>query len=495
MSSTLNAPLLPFTLQHRLRFPTVLLALTGMMAVNGNHSAAAEIKTSSHFRSTHGVYDEAKAVVPRFEQAESLLWSCPLPEGISTPCLVGDRVIVTAYDPEEKKLETVAVSRTSGRVLWRKVCPAKSIESFHPVGSPAASTVATDGQHVYVFFGSYGLLCYDLKGNLQWSRELGPFQDEFGASSSPVLYGDLLILNEDHDVDSFLIAIDRKTGETVWQIERPESTRSYSTPVIWSHDGVDDLVVAGSLRVIGYDPLSGKQRWIVRGISRIVDSTPVVYGDSLIVATWTPGGDEASRIAMEPFDDALKQYDANGDQRIHKQELSPGPVLTRFYRIDLDQNEALDRKEWDRHRRVFDLAQNVAIAIKPGGRGDISDTHVKWVYRRGLPTVPSPLAYRGFVYMVKDSGIITVLDAESGELAYQGRASGRGNYYASPIAVNGQVCFVSERGVLTQLQAGDEWKLVQTHDFGERILATPVVSSGRFYLRTDQGLYCYRAQE
>ena len=161
--------------------------------------------------------------------------------------------------------------------------------------------------------------------------------------------------------------------------------------------------------------------------------------------------------------------------------------------MDTDQDQQLSKPEWDRHREVFSLAQNAAMAIRPGGTGDVTKTHVDWVYRRGLPTVPSPLVYQGLMYMVKDSGVITVLDARNGKLIKQLRARGRGNYYASPVAGDGKVYFMSERGVVTVLRAGQEPTLAAAHDFEERIMATPVIANGRIYVRTDQAVRCFTA--
>ena len=194
---------------------------------------------------------------------------------------------------------------------------------------------------------------------------------------------------------------------------------------------------------------------------------------------------------MPPFASALNQYDKNGDGKIAKTELSEGAVLTRFFRIDLDQNEQLDEAEWNKHMQVFEAAQNVAMAVEPGGSGDVTDTHVKWIFRRGLPVVPSPLVYRGVVYMVKDGGIVSSLDAKTGQVLKQGRSRGRGNYYASPVAGDGKVYLASERGVVTVLSAAGKWEILSTHDLGERIMATPVIVKDRIYLRTESALYCF----
>jgi outer membrane protein assembly factor BamB len=447
---------------------------------------------SQHFRADGGVsFDDSAPLPERFDPQSNLLWRQPLPPGHSTPTACGGSIFLTTYVADRQELATVALDGETGQVRWKRIAPATRLEPVHRTGSPASSTPACDGHRVYAFFGSYGLLCYDFDGQLLWSKPLGPFQDEFGAASSPVLVDDMVILNEDHDVDSFLLAVDQQTGETRWKTPRDEFTRSYSTPFIWQASGRKEIVVAGSLALIAYRPEDGRKVWWVRGISRIVDTTPVASDDALYVATWTPGGDTSDRITMEPFDEALRQHDANGNGVIALSELPEGEVRQRFFRMDLDQNGSLDQAEWQRHAKVFELAENVAIAVRPGGEGDVTTTHVEWIQRQGLPTVPSPVLYDGALYMVKDSGIFTSLDAASGQIMRRGRIPGRGNYYASLVAGDGKVYAASESGVVTVLRAGAPWQVLSHHDFSERIMATPVLSQGRIYLRTENALYCF----
>ena len=458
-------------------------------------SSAVFSQEVSYFRKDNGVANGNAALPSDWERDAKLNWRTPLPSGHSTPCVCGDSIYLTTFRPEEKELATVSIDKTTGRIKWRQIAPAKTLEAFHATGSPATSSPACDGIRVFSFFGSYGMLCYDLDGKLLWERRMGPFQDEFGACSSPILIDNKVILNEDHDVDSYLIALDPATGQTVWKVLREDATRSYSTPVILDRDGFKEILVAGSLTLTAYDPSTGSKRWWYNGLSRIVDSTPVIQDGVIYMATWTPGGDPGERIAMEPFPEALEKYDKNDDKMVAKEELPPGsPVIDRFFRIDLNQNENLEENEWNRHAGVFDKAKNVAIAIEPGTIGELTSKHVKWTYTRGLPTVPSSVVHDGVLTMVKDSGIVTLLDIATGELLHQGRAVGRGNYYSSLVAGDGKVYMASESGVMTIFQAGKEWKILSSHDFGERMMATPVVSDGVFYVRTEAALYSFAKQ-
>jgi outer membrane protein assembly factor BamB len=464
-----------------------LVVLVTCLAAPGG--ASAEVH---YFRRDGGLVEGNWSLPDDFSEDATLVWRTPLLPGNSTPCASGHSILVTTWDQDRQRLATVALDRLTGRVRWTRPAPTKTIEACHEVGSPASCTVACNGEDVFAFFGSYGMLCYDLDGELQWSRRLGPFQDEFGAASSPVLVGNLVVLNEDHDVDSFLVALDQRSGETVWRVSRDEFTRSYSTPAVWDSGVSKQLIVAGSLQLASYDAATGEKLWWVNGLSRIVDPTPVVSGNTIYLATQTAGGDATKRISMEPFPEALANYDTNGDGLIEKSELPAGsPVLVRFFRIDLDGDQRLDRREWNRHAGVFRAARNAALAIRAGGRGDVTEQNVRWVARRGLPTVPSSVVYEGVMYMVRDGGVITGLDATSGEILKQGRARGRGNYYASLVAGDGKVYVAGESGVVTVLAAGRKWATLSSHDFGERIMATPVVAQGRLLIRTDEALYCF----
>ncbi len=304
-------------------------------------SWALNAQEAVYFRDDFGVAKDTKPLPSDFEGDAKQLWRTPLPPGHSTPCVCGDAIYMTTFQAEEQELATVALDRTTGVIRWRQVVPTKNFEPVHATGSAATSSPACNGKQVFVFFGSYGMLCYDLNGKLLWERKLGPFQDEFGAASSPILVDDKVILNEDHDIDSFLIALDQKSGEVVWKVARTEATRSYSTPFVLERDGKKQILVAGSLQLAAYDPSTGEKLWWFNGISRIVDSTPVIHKGTIYVATWTPGGDPGERITMEKFVEALGKFDKNEDKIISQDELpKDSPVLERFFRIDLNQNKS-----------------------------------------------------------------------------------------------------------------------------------------------------------
>jgi outer membrane protein assembly factor BamB len=463
------------------------ILLAGMLLAMA--PAVAGAQSTSYFRSDYGVSDGGGRLPEQIEEPNCLVWRTALDSGHSTPCVVGDRVFVTTFDG--KQLATVALGMADGHVLWKQVAPAKRLEVYHPTGSPAVSTPASDGRRVFVFFGSYGLLCYDLDGKLLWSQPLGPFQDEFGSASSPILADGKLFINEDHDIDSFLMAVDTDSGRILWKTPRDGFTRSYSTPVVWNPGGGRQLVVAGALELAGYDLDSGRQLWRMEGLARIVNPTPIVDGQRLFVATWSPGGDTDARIAMEPWSLALEQWDADHNRKLTRTEVSNKDVLDRFYRIDLNQDQSLDQPEWTKYAQVFERAQNSLVALGPGPAGGAPK--VLWRYNKGLPYVTSPLEYRGILYLLKDGGIVSSLDSASGKLIKQGRARGAGGYYASPVAGDGKVYLVSEAGVISVLQAAGRWQVLASRDLAERTMATPVIDGPRLLVRTEKALYCFQA--
>src|SRR5262249_25453461 len=160
-----------------------------------------------------------------------------------------------------------------------------------------------------------------------WHLPLGPFKNDFGAGSSPILVGERVIVNQDHDTDSFLMALDKRTGKILWKTDRSEFPRGYATPGIWEVAGQKQIVVLGTLRVSGYDFDTGKEIWTVRSLARITNMTPVVGADGVLyVAAWTPGGDETDRIEPPPFDELIRDRDKNRNGTLEPEEMPDGPL-------------------------------------------------------------------------------------------------------------------------------------------------------------------------
>ena len=477
----------------RRQVSAVVLGLIGLLGLfRGAADRLAQATDWPQFRGLRGsaVDLSAQPIPVEVGPDQNQLWKTPLPPGHSSPVLWGNRIFVTAV--REQKLLTIGLDRETGKVQWESEAPYERLESIHRIGSFAQSTPCADADGVYSFFGSSGLYCHDHSGKLLWSKPMGPFVNDFGAASSPILAGDRLILCQDHDLDSFLLCVHRKTGEVIWKTERTDFLRNSCTPILWNNEGRLQIVVAATLRVAGYDLETGKEAWTVRGISRTVVSSPTVGADgNLYLAGWAAGGDEAERIRVEPFDDvaALKDRDKNGS--LEEGELAEGPVFQRFSQADRNKDGHLTRAEYELFRSLFDQGRNLLLSIRPGAVGDATETHVRWTYPKQVPFCASPLLWGDWLFTIKDGGILQCLNATTGKVAKPLRLEASGSYYASPVGGDGKIFLVDESGRLTVIAASEELTLLHTADFQEDVYATPAVVDGRLYLRTASSLYCF----
>ena len=419
-----------------------------------------------------------------------VIWKTPLPPGHSSPVLSDKCVFVTAV--EDKKLFTIAVDRADGKQLWKQEARHNGLEEIHTIGSHAQPTPATDGRIVVSFFGSCGLWCYNVDGTPLWKKSIGPFKNTFGAASSPIIVDDLVISNQDHDIDSYILAVNKRTGDEVWKTPRAEFPRGYSTPLVWDNEGHKQIVVLGALRIVGYDAQTGKEAWTVRGLARIANMTPVVGEDgTLYVAAWSPGGDETDRINAEPFDEFRAKYDKDNNNTIELSEVPAGPLQSRYPQIDRDKDGHITAEEYNWMRTIFNTARNVFVAIKPGGAGEITDSHVAWTQSKFMPYVPSPLFHEGYLYTIKNGGILACLEAGTGKRVREARVPNTESYYSSPVVGDGKIYLVNQQGALTVLTAEPDWKVLATAKFDEPVFATPALAGGRIYLRTAGHLYCF----
>lgn len=427
-----------------------------------------------------------------FGPGNLVAWKVALASGNASPAIAGGRVFTTAF--QDGRLVTLALDAGSGRELWRREVRPARVEEVHPsLGSPASATPAVDDGRVYVFFGSVGLLAYDLDGRELWRHELALPQTEYGASSSPVVAGDLVVQLLDQDGGSFLLAVDKRTGRQAWRVDRPEMRRGFGTPVLWNHDGRTDLVVPGTLWLRGLDPQSGAQRWQVGGLARITCTSPVIGNRLLLTASWTTGGDRAAdRITMPDFDGFATEHDRDRDGRFTLAELPDGPVKQRFKHLDGNRNGFIERSEWESMAAIFARVENQAFAVRPDAQGAVSDAGILWRFKKGLPYVASPLHYEGRFYLVKNGGMLTCLDPVSGKAHYQEERLGPvGDYYASLVAADGRIYIPSQRGVVSVVKAGDTFEVLARNDLGETIQATPAIVGDRIYVRTASNLYAF----
>jgi outer membrane protein assembly factor BamB len=427
-----------------------------------------------------------------FGPKTNLLWSSPLPPGHSSPCIWGSDLFVTGRD--QTNLVVLCLNRVDGRVRWRREIPVPQLEPTHRIGSPASSTPCTDGQSVFVYFGSHGLTAYSRDGEVRWQKRLPPPMVEFGTGTSPVLAGDRLVLLSDGDQGSYLVALDQRTGRQIWRTDRPEFRRGFSTPFLWEHSGVKEIVVPGSIWLRAYDLEDGSERWSHTGTSRVANSSPCAGDGLLFSASWNIGADPSDRITLEPYEEFAGAHDRDRDGHFSREEIPVGPLRDRFTQLDINKDGQVTRDEWTTMRQMFAQAGNALLAIRPGGRSDITTTHLAWKATRSLPYVCSPVYYDGHLYTVKNGGLASCYEAKTGRVIYQDeRLNAPGDYYASLIAGGGKVLAISQRGVATVLGSGDRLEILAQNDLGAEVMATPALVEGILYVRTADQLLAFAA--
>lgn len=419
------------------------------------------------------------------------MWKVPVPPGMSSPCVWNDRIYLTAF--ESGKLLTICYQRRNGELLWKQDAKAGTLEEFHATeGSPAASTPATDGKRVVSYFGSCGLVCYDIKGRELWRHSLPTAETSggFGSGCSPIIADGLVLVNRDQVTGCSLLAVDLKTGKKVWQTARPDVAQSFGTPILWRNKGAKEVVMSGSLRLKGYDLKTGVERWSLSGMPSFTCTTPVIGDGMLFFAGWSPGKADG---AMPSFADMAQNADKDNDGAITLAEAKAVGMDGFFKSMDMDQDGRLTASDIDALKAMMARGENVVLAVKPGGEGTLTENHVAWKQTRGLPYVPSPLYYQGRIFLVRDGGIVSSFDAKTGRPHYQQeRINTLGSYYASPVAADGRIYVVSLNGKLTVLAAGGEMpEVLHRADFGERISATPALVGKAIYIRTATALYAF----
>ena len=364
----------------------------------------------------------------------NVAWKVEMPAWTgSTPIVWGERIFLNVADGENISLW--CLDRDGGRTLWvRRLSGGDRRLRKQNMSSPSP---VTDGESVYVMTGTGWLTAFDFDGNQLWRRDIqasyGRFGLNWGYASSPLLVDDALFVQVVHgmrtDDPSYVLRLDRRTGETVWRVERPtdarrESPDSYTTPALLEYGGVREIVITGGDVVTGHDPDTGRELWRADGLN--------------------PSDNGAYRIIASPV--------------VHG-EMIYAPT------------------------RVRPL-----LALRAGGRGDVTTSHLVWKTENG-PDVPTPVTDGRHFYVVNDQGIVWVLDAQTGEEIYGRRRLRPGTYSASPVLADGRVYVTSESGVTSVFRAGPEFELLAENDLDDYVLSSIAVSDGQIFLRTTGHLY------
>ena len=439
-----------------------------------------------------GVSTESKNLPVKFSNKENVAWSVELGRGVASPVIFGDRVFVTTMAGEET-FAVLAFDAFTGVQLWRKEFATGPLSEICAPNEHSSSTPATDGERVYVHFSTLGMIALSAAdGELLWHQELPrPFYlSDHGAANSPIVFQDMILFNLDDDLDPYLIAYDKISGEVRWRTPRPEMLYGYSTPVVCEVGQRTDIVVAGTGKLKGYDPENGRERWTCNSLLRTIIPSPVVEGDRIYVALQSYG--DSGRVVKYAL---LQWNDTNQDGKLEKNEIDEA-FWNKFDKGDSDKDGFLVDDEID---HAFQSPTNmvgggkIIQAIRGGGEGDVTDTHMVWNLTNSAASgIASPLAVDGRLFLVKKGGISAAFDTGSGDKIWTNkRIKNFGNYYASPIAGDGKIYVTGENGVIVVLKIENNRPVVlEKNDMEESCVATPAIANDRLYVRTLNRIFC-----
>ena len=422
-----------------------------------------------------------------FGATKNLVWKTAVPFARSSPVVTADRVFLTASEGD--KLITLALDRKTGKLLWRRDVVRARHMSIYKANDAASPSPVSDGKNVYAFFAELGLISYGPDGKERWRVPLGPFNSFYGMGGSPVLAGNTLVMVCDHRANSFILALDARTGKELWKTSRT-NFEGYATPAIYKpKDGPAQIIVLGSQSVDAYSLDKGMRLWWVSRVGSYPKGVPVVGTDMVYVLA-----EGADQPFFPPFEETLKKSDADKDQRIHRDEMKSEPdALEHFGWLDANNDGYVDRAEYDFVRNSTALGHGLT-AVRLAGQGDVTASNVVWRMEKGYPNIPTPLIYRGVMYLMKEGGIVSTVDPANGKILKQGRTpDALEEYYASPVAADGKIFLVSASGKVTVLKADAQWEILAMNDLGEEVWATPAIAGSNLFIRTRNALYSFGA--
>lgn len=449
-----------------------------------------------------GISTERHELPVKFSDTEAVSWSAELGDGIGCP-VVADGRVFTSGMVDDTHIALYAFDLKSGDKLWERRWLIGDIDDTHKTNSYASTTAAADSERVYFYFWTLGLVAVDAKtGEDVWKKDLPVpyFVFKWGAGMSPVLYDDMVLFCQDDDLYPMFYAFDRKTGELRWKDDRSDMAVNYSHPVVCSTESGDEIVVGGTGLLVGYDPRTGERLWKARTLLRNIKTTPVVK-DGVIYISLQSGG-----IANQWLASVDRAETGNNDDKLTREEIQafvgkrrvPESFFEKtFGRGDLDGDGDLEGEELDHaflHADNFagaaydskNPAQEFILAVKAGGRGDVTDTHVLWKKpTKHTDHIVSPLVVNDRMLLVKCGGIATCFSVKDGSSVFGPvRIRNEGDYFASPVYGDGKVYVASENGRIVVLEEGPDLKVLAVNDMGDSILGSPAIVDGALIVRT-----------
>jgi outer membrane protein assembly factor BamB len=445
---------------------------------------------------------------------KNLAWKIQIANGLSSPCIAKDRIFLTGFNASDSTLITYCIDHLKGTLMWEKKVKPDTLEKIHTIGSHATPTPFTDGSFVYIYFGAYGAICYDLEGNLSWEKRLPVLNAQYGSNGSPIIYDSLLILNRVDRSSPSVLALNKKNGEKVWESELENTiignmsfNVSQSTPVIWK----DQIILHRSFAVIALNLKDGKQTWKIETGST-GNSTPIIINDTLYVNCWYNLGNKDLFDSIPEFGTMLSKYDSDRNRLITLNEI---PVNMAMFKrpelniptrdtlisvkdnasgFDTNKDKALNEKEWSSIRayQLNFMKDHALLALKLNPEKTSESPIVLWTEKENIAEVPSLLKVNNQIYMITNGGIVTCLDSKTGKLIFRDRLGAPGAYISSPIYAGKNIYFASYNGRITVIKPGKKLDIVGQSTLKGKIGASVVALDKYLYIRTDSALLSFK---
>ena len=464
---------------HR-KYPALLVCALALA------TGSAPAEDWSRFRGPNGSGIVEDGSYPaEFGPDKNLIWKAAARPGKSSPVLTEKHIFLTAFDGG--KLYTQCFDRASGKLLWERSVPRAREADINGLNEPAANSPVTDGENVYVVFRDVGLISYDASGEQRWTTPLDPLMTLMGHSSSPILAGESLVLQADQNYGSYIAAFDPANGELKWKVAREEGA-GWATPLLYAREDRTPQIVTASRGFFGAHSLSdGKRIWGMKEIPPAIVASPIVHGDTVYVFGY--GNDAAN-----DFEGGFDRRDKDSNGVLSTEEYEGSAFMLGLAKLEGNRDGLLSKEEYLTAYRAT-IAPSSLVAFRfdgDSGPGGAPPREI-WRYERSFNgVIPSALVYREVLYLIKNGGILETLNPKTGEVFKRGRVRDViEGYSASPVAADGKVYLTSEGGKVSVLRAGPEGEVIAVNDLGEPAFATPALSGGKIFVRTDTAIYCF----
>ena len=444
-----------------MKTPTTVLRITGILLVSFVlDTICLQTVRSENWPAWRGVsglgISGEKELPTSWSPTNNVRWRVSLPEpGNSTPIVWNDRIFVTQARSRQNRRQLMCFARQDGRLLWNEGLTYTEQETTHGSNYYCSTSPVTDGEHVITWFGSAGVHCYDVQGKHLWSRHLGKQNHDWGYAASPLIYENLCIINFGPGEREFVIALNKQTGKTIWQVDalppadeaaivvagtagdapaddgqfdpasRAKSLRgSWSTPLLIRAEGRDELIVSHPRRITGYDPLTGRELWTCRGLGPLIYSSPIAGEGILISMGGYFGG---------------------------------------------------------------------SLAVRSGGHGDVTRSHRLWHKQRSPLWLGCGVVHAGHIYIHNMRSVMQCLELATGEVRWEKRQSGSASSnetWSSLLLCNGNIYHMNQSGDTFVFRASPDYKLMSVNSLKESTNSSIAASQGELFIRTHESLWC-----